>query len=69
MEQQLSAVGIKICKLGDGLENAQAVEAMNWLKYIILVEKLSYARYETITRELEICMEQGMELMGLVTLN
>ena len=69
VEQQLSAVGIKICKLGDGLENAQAVEAMNWLKYIILVEKLSYARYETITRELEICMEQGMELMGLVTLN
>ena len=68
-EQQLQAAGIKLCKVSGGLEQAQAVEEMSRLKDIVLVEKLSGARYETITREMEICMEHNMELMGIVTLN
>ena len=51
------------------MEQAQAVEEMSRLKNIVLVEKLSGARYETITREMEICMEHNMELIGIVTLN
>ena len=69
VERQLETAGIKLCKVSGGLEQAQAVEEMSHLKNIVLVEKLSGARYETITREMEICMEHNMELMGIVTLN
>lgn len=68
-EQQLQEAGIKLCKVAGGLEQAQAVEEMSRLKNIVLVEKLSGARYETITREMEICMEHNMELIGIVALN
>lgn len=68
-EQQLQEAGIKLCKVSGGLEQAQAVEEMSRLKNIVLVEKLSGARYETITREMEICMEHNMELIGIVALN
>ncbi|WP_296115929.1 hypothetical protein [uncultured Eubacterium sp.] len=68
-EQQLQEAGIKLCKVSGGLEQAQAVEEMSRLKNIVLVEKLSGARYETITREMEICMEYNMDLMGIVALN
>lgn len=68
VENGLKADGIQIVLLDHGLENAEAVEQMNRVKEIVLIEKMFETRYETFTREMEICMEQDMQVLGVVAL-
>lgn len=68
MENSLKSEGIQITLLDHGLENTNATEQMNRVKEIVLIEKMFETSYETFTREMEICMEQDMQVIGVVAL-
>ena len=66
---ELKKAGIEVCITDSFLTSGKALEKLAEYDHVLLIEQIGSTRYEDLSAELRICLEQQAEVLGTIVLN
>ena len=69
LKAELKKDGVEVCITDSFLTSGKALEKLAEYDHVLLIEQIGHSRYDDLTAELRICLEQQADIVGTVVLD